>query len=138
MNTPKTQISLRLQHAMDQAGMSMRDAAEKFDLTYEYIRRVCKGDTNVSKNVLKVFCHEFGWDYKEMEQLLVDDRFRTRNGVFGAIAQQFNPEVEPFEKGWFLLDQTQKEFLLANLNLFLAQNRRSTRGGKNKAVEGVA
>jgi transcriptional regulator with XRE-family HTH domain len=134
---PKTQIALRLQQEMDQRQLTLQDIAKMFDLTYEYVRRLARGDNNVSKNVLWRMSKTFDWDVEEMEKMLVGDRWRQKNGPLGAIAQEFNPEVEPFEKGWHMLDQTQKAFLLANLNLFISQNRRSTRGGKSKDEIGV-
>jgi transcriptional regulator with XRE-family HTH domain len=129
---PKTQIALRLQQEMDQRGLTLQDVAKMFDLSYEYARRLVRGHNSVSKNVLWRMSKIFDWDVEEMDKLLVGDRWRQKNGPLGAIAQEFDTEVEPFEKGFKMLDQTQKQFLLANLNLFIAQNRRSTRGGKSK------
>ena len=124
---PRTQIAVRLQQAMDAEKFSINDAAREFDLTYEYVRRVVRGLNIPSKTVLILFCQRFKWDYKEMENLLVQDRFRARNGEFGAVAQQFEPEVQPFERGWSMLDSNQKGILLAQLQLFLAQNKRHFR-----------
>jgi predicted transcriptional regulator YheO len=136
---PKTQFALRLQAAMDQENMSLHEAALKFHMSYEYMRRLTLGINNPSSPLLTLLCMHFNWNFDEMEKMIVDDRFRTKYGVHGAIAQQFNPEVEPFEKGWFLLTKTQKEFLLAQFNLYLEQNRRSTRGGKRvNGEEGAA
>jgi hypothetical protein len=126
-----TQIAHRLQQAMDRENLSLHDMTKEFDMSYEYMRRVSKGINLPSKTVLKLFSHRFRWDYAEMEKLLVQDRFRMKNGVQGAIAQEFDPEVEPFEKCFRLLDESQKKILLAQLNLFVTQNRRHNRGGLN-------
>ena len=126
-----TQIAHRLQQAMDRENLSLHDMTKEFEMSYEYMRRVTKGMNLPSKAVLKHFSHRFRWDYAEMEKLLVQDRFRLKNGAQGAIAQEFDPEVEPFEKSFRFLDKSQKEILLAQLNLFLAQNRRHNRGGLN-------
>jgi|GEM_PF-1359896 len=126
---PKTQIGVLLQQAMDQEGLSIRDLSGQLDMTYEYVRRLTQGMNLPSKTALKLICQRFKWKYSEMEPLLVQDRFRLRNGQYGAIAQEFNPEVEPFERGWNMLEKSQKEILLAQLQHFISQNRRHVRGG---------
>lgn len=129
---PRTQIALKLQSAMDNERLSLHDLAKEFGMTYEYMRRLVRGLNVPSKTVLRLVSQRFGWDFDEAEKLLVGDRFRMKNGEHGAIAQEINPEVEPFERGWHLLAETQKESLLAQFNLFLAQNRKHVRGGLDR------
>lgn len=126
---PPTQIANLLKQEMDEENLSLNDLAKEFGLTYEYMRRVVRGINVPSKTVLKLLSNRFKWNYKDVEALLVQDRFRLRNGEAGAIAQSFNPEVEPFEKAWHLLEPEQKNLLLQQFNLFLAQNSRHVRGG---------
>lgn len=126
---PVTQLALKIQQEIDGRNITINQLAKDLDLTYEYTRRLVKGLNTPSKLLLKVIAPYFGWDLKEAYQTLVEDRFRLANGGEGAMAQKLNPEVEPFEKAWHLLDENQKEILLAQFTLFLAQNRRSTRGG---------
>lgn len=126
---PPTQIAVLLKQEMDEENLTLNDLAKEFGLTYEYIRRVVRGMNTPSKTVLRLFAHKFKWDYKEVEELLVQDRFRLHNGESGAIAQNLNPEVEPFEKAWHLLESGQKDILMQQFNLFLSQNSRHTRGG---------
>lgn len=126
---PKTQLAIRIQQAMDSENMSLQDAASAFNLTYEYARRVIRGMNVPSKSVLKLMCQHWKWDYDEMAVLRVQDLFRQKNGVVGAIAQEMSPEVEPFVRGWRLLEPAQKEILLAQLNMFVAGNRKHNRGG---------
>jgi hypothetical protein len=77
---------------------------------------------------------DFGWDFEDAHKLILQNHFRKKNGPEGAIAQKFNPEVEPFEKNWHMLDQAQKDILLAQFNLFLSQNKKHTRGGLNREI----
>jgi hypothetical protein len=126
---PKTQIAVKLQQEMDKAGMTMRDLAADLDMTYEFVRRLLRGDSLMSKANLKVMSARFKWNYPEMEKMLVQDRFRRNNGAEGAIAQAFNPEVDPFEKGWALLNDEQKEMLLSQLYTFIRINRHTVRSG---------
>lgn len=128
---PKTQIGVMLQQAMDKEGLLILDVAKEFDLTYEYMRRISRGMNLPSKSVLKLLAQRFGWNFKEVEVLLVQDRFRMKNGEHGGMAQTLNPEVEPFERGWHLLEQAQKDMIMAQFNLFVLQNRRHIRDGQN-------
>ena len=133
---PPTQIAVLLKQAMDEEKLSLNDLAKEFGLTYEYMRRVARGLNTPSKTILCLFAQRFKWNFKEVEALLVQDRFRLRNGEAGAIAQTFNPEVEPFEKAWHLLGPEQKKILLQQFQLILAQNRRYARGGDNTPLLG--
>ena len=126
---PITQIALKIQQEIDRERISVAQLAKDIDMTYEYTRRLVKGMNSPSKILLKTIAQRFSWDFDEAYALLVQDRFRLANGKEGAIAQELNPEVEPFEKAWHLLDESQKEILVAQFSLFLAQNRRSARGG---------
>ncbi len=135
---PVTQIALRLREAMDRENISIAQLAQQIDMTYEYTRRLVKGINIPSRALLKVVCARFGWDFDEVYRTVVQDKFRLANGAPGALAQDLNPEVEPFEKAWHLLDIDQKEILLAQFKLFLAQNRRSTRGGAPRTTGAVS
>jgi transcriptional regulator with XRE-family HTH domain len=135
IEVPRTQIAIRLQSAMDNENLSLQDLAKEFDMTYEYMRRLARGLTLPSKTVLKLMSQRFKWDYQGVETELVQDRFRAANGPKGAIAQILNPEVEPFEKAWHLLEEPQKQILRAQFDMFLTQNRRHIRGGV-KPTEG--
>jgi hypothetical protein len=126
---PVTQLALKIQRAIDHENISVNQLARDIDMTYEYTRRLVKGINTPSKLLLKTLAHRFAWDFDEVYRTLVQDKFRLANGKAGAVAQEFDPEVEPFEKAWHFLEDGQKEILLAQLNLFLAQNRRSIRGG---------
>lgn len=132
---PSTQIGLRIRQAMDERGWSMKDLAAELDQSYEFVRRLVRGSALPSTVNLKIICQEFGWDYAAMRTLLVQDRFRVKNGPDGTIAQTVNPEVQPFELSWHMLDKQQKEILLAQLNLFILQNRRSIRSGNTIPFE---
>lgn len=129
---PVTQLAIRLQQVLNARGLTIRSFSEEMDMTYEYLRRLLNGTNLPSKNLLKLFCQKFGWDYEEMSELLVQDSFRKRFGEKGAVAQQVNPEVQPFQLGWDLLERAQKDILLAQFNMFIAQNRRHARSGVEK------
>jgi hypothetical protein len=127
--TPKTQIALLVQRSMDEQALSLNDLAGKFGMTYEYTRRVARGDALPSRHALRIIAASLGWDAAEAEKLRVQDHFRLKHGPEGAIAQEFDPEVAPFERQWKLLDATQKALLLTQLRLFVLENRRRVRSG---------
>ena len=131
---PPTQIAQKIQQAMDERGITLQDLAKHFDMSYEYMRRTVRGETNPSKNFLKLLCLFFGWDAKEMEVLLIQDKFRKHNGPLTLVAQGINPETEPFVRGWDFLEQSQKDILLAQLKMFIEQNRRYTRDTADRTV----
>jgi hypothetical protein len=126
---PDTQFAVKLLESMDRVGLSIRDLSSELSMTYEYTRRLVRGYNLPSHSCLTLLSMWFGWSLEEIRRMVVQDKFRLRNGPEGAIAQAFNPEVEPFERSWQLLEQAQKSILLAQLEMFIAQNRRHVRGG---------
>ena len=83
---PNTQFALRLQAAMDQVNMSLHEAALKFNVSYEYMRRLTRGDNNPSKPLLKLLSLEFNWDFDDMDRMIVEDRFPSIASV-GSLPQ---------------------------------------------------
>lgn len=120
---PKTQMAVLLLQVMQEEGLSINDLANEFDMTYEYMRRLVQGKGAMSKPVLRNMAARFKWDYKEVEKLLVQDRFRLKNGEHGALAQEVTPGTEVFVRGWNLLTKRQQDVLTEQLEMFVKQNR---------------
>ena len=120
--TNRTALSMKLEAAMEDKNVSINDVSRAVGPAYEYIRRMLRGTSIPSDYVLKVMCEYFGWDFKETQQMVISDRIRIKHGKMGLMAQGINPETEPFNLAWPYITDSQKSFLLSQLNDFLTLN----------------
>lgn len=123
----KTMFGTKLQEALDAKGLQIRDASDLVGMTYEYMRKLVRGPNLPSKYVLQSICAKLGMNQEEMTRIVAADRIQWKTG--GDMPEEltgFDPELEPFRRGWTKLNKSQKEHLLATLKTFLTQNRKHT------------
>jgi hypothetical protein len=104
--------------------VSLGDLAKKLGASYEYSRRLVRGLSVPSKHFIVSISHLFGVDAEELEQLAKRDRMKAQFGADAMIPDSLNPEVEPFNRSWHLLNDAQKDALLGMLKQFLSSNRK--------------
>jgi transcriptional regulator with XRE-family HTH domain len=119
----QTQLGQYLSDAMARAGLSIKELAERCDVSYEYIRRLVRGEGLPSKHMLRVIAAEVGADRKEVERLLVADSIRRDYGKVPLEISGKNPDAELFERHISELTPDQREALEAMLMMFVKQNR---------------
>jgi transcriptional regulator with XRE-family HTH domain len=120
---PKTLIAELISSKMEEQGKTMKDLAEKFDITYEHVRRIVRGEGIPSKYVLKLFAEELGIPYKELEKTAVHDKIKKKYGSIPAELAGRNPALEPIERVWPKLSVDQQATLIDMANSFSKRNR---------------
>jgi transcriptional regulator with XRE-family HTH domain len=120
---PKTQIAELISSKMEQRGKTMKDLAEQFDVTYEHVRRVVRGEAIPSKYVLKLFAQELDIPYPELERVAVSDKIKRKYGSIPAELAGKNPSLEPVERVWGKLTEDQQSALIDMATSFAKRNR---------------
>jgi transcriptional regulator with XRE-family HTH domain len=127
---PVTQVGQKMQEQMDSLGLDIKAVADKLGSTYEYVRRMVRGLSIPSKYMVRNVAQILNIDEKEMEEMMVADNIRLKHGEAGLRVQGKNPELEPFERGWHLLNKQQKEIILTQYKTFVAQQRKHAKARK--------
>ena len=115
----------KLQEALDKKSMQIRDASDLIGSTYEYMRKMVRGQALPSKYMLRTLCDKLGMDFDEAERLVAADHMQKKHGGIPMELAGISPELEPFQRGWVKLTKDQKNHLLTTLRTFLTHNRRS-------------
>ena len=89
---------------------------------YEQIRKVVRGLSFPSDQLLREIANVLGLKYKELNELMVADQIRERHGQIPAIMSKKNPELQPIELVWTSLSQPQKESLVAMAEAYARTN----------------
>lgn len=116
------QFSTALVVAMNTAGLTIKDLAEKTDMTYENARRLVKGMTLPSKYVLKEICKILKLDFAKMENMVIADKFRRKFGDTSVDLMGHRPSLAPLEEIWDHLTEDQQKDLIAMAKGLLRRN----------------
>lgn len=129
MSTTKEHESLgdRVNNAMQDKGMGIRDVAEKLELTYEHVRRIVRGEAIPSKFILKPIAELLSMEYSELEQLATAERIRKKYGAIQVDIIPKNATLDPVEKVWNKLTEKQQKDALSMMQGW-AKNNRSEKG----------
>lgn len=123
----KTRFGEEMQKRMDALGLSIRDVSDKLGSTYEYVRRMVRGMSLPSKYMIVNLEEILQWHRDEMRPLMVSDKIERQHGGIPAELAGKNPELAPFEHGWPMLSEHEKEILLNQLNSFVRQYKKHAR-----------
>lgn len=104
----QTLLSDLISRAMEDQNLSIRGLAEKLSMTYEHARRIVRGEGIPSDVVLRAICNELGLNFKEAQQLSVASKIRVKYGDIPFKLAGKNPELDPIERVWSLLTESQK------------------------------
>ena len=119
--------------AMRERGITLKELAAKSDYQYEAFRKLARGMTTPSRDMLHYLHSALGMDIKKAELAATEDRARRR-GMWKVVAQAAgkNPELDPIEQVWHELSEHDKRELIelarmkARFNQEKVQQRRRT------------
>lgn len=121
---PATLLSVKLQQAMDAAGISIRDVAEQTGSSYENIRRLVKGMSIPSESLLRSICEVVGLDRGEMSKLARADKMRKTYGTVPLELAGKKPGMELLERVWDDLTREQQHGITTMAQGWAKMNRR--------------
>lgn len=122
-----TMFGQKLQAAMDEKRMEIRDLSDAIGSTYEYVRKLVRGLALPSKYMLKILCDHLKLNFDEMATLVTSDHLNKKYGGIPLELAGKNPAVEPFERNWKHLNKDQRDILLTQLRTFVSNNRKHAR-----------
>jgi len=124
---PKGEFAQELVKLMNEHGLTIREVAEKADVTYESVRRLVHGIAFPSNMMLKTLCPIVGMEYNRAKQLATADKIVQKYGSVAHVLAGKNPELAEIERAWPTLEEGQKQDVIATV---LAMARRNRNGGK--------
>jgi transcriptional regulator with XRE-family HTH domain len=113
-----TRVSEVMTAAMEDQGLSIRDLAEKVDVTYEHIRGIVRGHVVPHKFLLKAISDALGLDEHELQKTAVADSIEKKHGKIPLELSGKNPELEPIERAWAHLSPEHKDDLIMMAQTF--------------------
>ena len=109
----KTDVGELLLRKMEDKGISIRVMAIKTGVVYEHVRRVVRGEGIPSEELLKLMCDVLGINYKDAEKLATADKMLRRYGVTSAEVAGRKPGLEPIERLWDSITESQRQDVIA-------------------------
>ena len=107
---------------MNELGVTIRDLAEKTEITYESIRKLAHGVAFPSNFVLKEICKILSMDYEHAKKLVVEDRIIKKYGSVASVLAGKNPELDEIERFWAHLTDSQKKDIVAMVQVMANRN----------------
>jgi hypothetical protein len=105
---------------LDEKGLMPRDLASATDYSYEHVRKVLKGETNIGEDFHERLCRALDLDPVEMGQLLVSEKVSSKYGA--AFKKVLAPPDTELRRIWPDLTDVQKKQITAIALGFKAQN----------------
>src|SRR5579884_3289142 len=115
-------LGTRIDAAMQERGVSIRDLARKLEITYEHARRLARGEAVPSSYLLKAVCAYLKLPYEELQNIATSDRIRKKYGTLPLELTGKNPELDPIERAWPYLTDDQKKTLITLAQALVQQN----------------
>lgn len=123
LELPPNQTAEVLTARMQELKLSIAELAEKVGTSYEYVRKIVKGDTVPSEFMVRELSEALKINRAELERLTVADRIRVKFGTIPLELAGKNPELEPLERVWNHLSQEHKADLIAQAQAWAKRDR---------------
>ena len=123
LELPPNQTAEVLTARMQELKLSIAELAEKVGTSYEYVRKIVKGDTVPSEFMVRELSEALKINRAELELLTVADRIRVKFGTIPLELAGKNPELEPLERVWNHLSQEHKADLIAQAQAWAKRDR---------------
>lgn len=114
----------RICEQMEKLELSITSVADQLGISYEHMRKICRGETFPSKFMLSPLGAILQLSEQELENLMVADKIRQKYGRIPTSISGKNPELEPLERIWPRLTESQKEELLVIARALTNWNRK--------------
>lgn len=100
---------------MAQGGMSIKDLAEKLEITYEHARRIVRGEGLPSKSLSRILAKALSISENELLMLVTAEKVRLKFGP-GALPTSVcvprSPDLQELERLWGHLNSQRRHDLL--------------------------
>lgn len=120
------QLSLRIAAELKSRSMTIDNLydllKERLEVSYEQVRRVTKGLSAPSQELLREMALVLELDEQELETLRVADDARKRYGKALAAICKKNPELGPIELVWPFLTGDQKKSIVTTAEAYIRSN----------------
>lgn len=110
---PNIKFAEMFNAAMQVRNVTMKQLAAGSDYQYEAFRKLSKGITTPSKDMLNFLHEQIGIDVKQAELAIAEDKARRR-GIWKVVQQGtgMHPELDPINRVWDKLsDQDKRELI---------------------------
>lgn len=111
MEDIKTKTGATINALLEQHGLSIRDFAIQLDMTYEFARKIIRGESLPSKPMLKQVAAEFEIEVTPLLKDLVADQITKRYGTVPLELAQKKPGMAAIERHWDALTTEQQKDL---------------------------
>jgi transcriptional regulator with XRE-family HTH domain len=117
-------FSEKLMDGMAQSGWSQKTTAVRLGCSYEYVRKMVRGDSLPAPTLLKRLCSLFRWDATKIEKLVLLDRCRKQYGPTFWTVLGKNPRYEPLYILWPYLTPAEQQMVVHLMRTWIAQKGR--------------
>ena len=111
MNEVKTKTGEAIEGLLEKNGLSIRAFAIRMETTYEFIRRVVRGESLPGKPMLKMMAEALGVDPKPLLRNLVADQISKKYGSIPLEISNKKPGMASIEGNWDKLTSEQQKEL---------------------------
>ncbi len=118
-------FSEKLTDSLAKSGLSQKMTAVRLGCSYEYVRKMIRGESLPSPILLKRLCSVFQWDRKKIEKLVLLDRCRRRYGPTFWTVLGKNPHYEPLYILWPYLTRGEQQMVVQLMRACLPQKGRA-------------
>lgn len=125
---PATMFSVKLNEAMRDRDLSIRDIAEQTGGSYENIRRIVNGTSIPSEFLLRGICDAVGLDRAGMSQIAKADKIRIKYGTVPLELSGKKPGMELLDRVWDDLTPDQQRGITSMAQGWAKQNRAQKAG----------
>jgi len=125
-------VATMLDEKMQELGLGIRDVAAQVDISYEFARRLVKGEALPSKWVLLVLSEKLNLDKSELEQAAVADRIQAKFGDAALKLAGKDPEIQPFINILQQLDEGRRKTAMLLLRGLLSEQQEEQPHGRRR------
>lgn len=124
---PATKFGLEIQRLMREHNppMSMIQLSDALGASYEHVRLIVRGKNLPSKYFVTALAKVLEADEARLHEIIKEDRFAKQFGGIIPVSGTTNPEIQPFERAWPLLEEDQKNHLLRTLAVYITENQQA-------------
>jgi transcriptional regulator with XRE-family HTH domain len=110
--------------AMRDKGITLKELAAKSEYQYESFRKLARGMTNPSREMVRFLHEQLGIEVQKAELAVAEDKSRSK-GLWGIVSKAAgkNPEIDPIERVWPDLTENDKRELISMAQMKARFNR---------------
>ena len=130
-------LARKIEHAMLNKGMRVIDLSDAIGTTYETARKLVRGQTLATKELIRVLSRVLGLGIREMQIAVRRDRTHAISPRLFWSLQGMNPELEFLYMEWEYMSSADKK-RITEMALLLAAKNRTELVGNPSGVMAIA